>query len=57
MEEVNGLTTWLVVATGCSASQGDGEGPDIYLGDAQTEAPGVPVESGRDALLQRMLDT
>ena len=35
---------------------GDGDGPGICLGDGQTQAPGVPAESGRsDALLQRML--
>ena len=56
MEEANGPTTCLVVAAGLSASQGDGDGPDIGLGDGQTEAPGVPAESGRsDALLRRML--
>ena len=33
-----------------------GDGPGICLGDGQTEAPGVPAESGRrDALLWRML--
>ena len=48
MEEANRLTPCLVVAAGLSASQGDG--------DSQTEAPGVPAESGRcDPLLRRML--
>ena len=33
-----------------------GMGPGICLGDGQTEAPGVPVESGHsDVLLWRML--
>ena len=33
-----------------------GDGPGIYLEDDQTEAPGVPAESGRsDALLRCML--
>jgi len=42
--------------TGCTASKGDGDGPGICLGDGQTEAPGVPAESGRsDALLQYRL--
>ena len=42
--------------TGCTASKGDGDGPGICLGDGQTEAPGVPAESGRsDALLQSRL--
>ena len=50
------VTTCLVVATGWSASQEDGNGPGIYLGDGQTEAPGVPAESRRsDALLWCML--
>ena len=36
--------------------QGDGDGPGICLGDGQTEAPGVPVESGcSDELLWCML--
>ena len=41
MEEANGPSTCLVVAAGCSASQGDGDGLGICLGDGQTEAPGV----------------
>ena len=46
----------LMVAAGRSASQGDGDGPGICLRDGQTEAPGVPTESGHsDELLQHML--
>ena len=30
-----------------SASQENGDGPGICLGDGQAEAPGVPAESGR----------
>ena len=56
MEDDNGPTTCLMVAAGESASQGDGDGLGICLGGGQTEAPGVPAESGRsDALLQRLL--
>ena len=56
MEEANGPTTCLVVAACQLASQGDGEGRGICMGDGQTEAPGVSAESGRsDALLQHML--
>jgi len=52
----NGPSMCLVVAAGWSASQGSGDRPGICLGDGQTEAPGVPAESGRsDALLWRML--
>ena len=56
VEEANGPTTCLVVAAGWSASQGDGDGPGICLGDGQTEAPGVLAESGHSgALLWRIL--
>ena len=56
VEEASGPTTCLVVAAGWSASQGDGDGPGIYLGDGQTEAPGVLVESGHsEALLWHIL--
>jgi len=56
MEEANGPTTCLVVAADLSTSQGDGDGPNICLGDGQIEALEVPAESGRsDTLFQRML--
>ena len=56
VEAANGPTTCLVVAARWSASQGDGDGPRICLGDGQTEAPGVLSESGgSDALLWRIL--
>ena len=56
MEEANGPTMCLVVAAGCSAYQGDGDGPGFCLGDGQTEAPGEPAVSSRsDTLLWRML--
>ena len=45
------LASWL--QQGWSASQGDGDGPGISLGDGQTEVPGVPVESGRSDMLLR----
>jgi len=38
-----------------STFQGDGDGPGIFQGDGQMEAPGVPAESGHsDALLRHM---
>ena len=53
---VSGATKCLVVAAGLRASQGDGDGPGICLGNGETEAPGALVESGcSDALLQCML--
>ena len=48
-EEANGPTTFLVVVVVWSASQGDGDGPTIYLGDGQTEAPGVPDRGQSEA--------
>ena len=45
-----------LVAAGWSASQEDGDGPRSCLWDGQTEAPGVPEESGcSDTLLWHML--
>ena len=56
MEEANGPTTCLMAAAGLSASHGDGDGSGICLGNDQTEASGVPAESGRSGvLLRRML--
>ena len=56
LDEANGPTKCLVAAAGWFASQGDGDGPGICLGDVQTESTGVLVESGRsDALLRCML--
>ena len=43
-------TTCLMVAAGCSASQGDGDRPGICLGDGQTEAPGGKWTQRRAAL-------
>ena len=56
MEEANGTTTCLMVAAGCTASQGDEDEPGICLADGQTEASVVLVESGHsDTLLRHML--
>ena len=46
-------TLWVGVWNVLSLRDGDGLG--IYLGDGQTGAPGVSVESGRSDTLWRML--
>ena len=52
----NQPTMCLMVAAGWWASQRDGDGSGICLGDGWTEAPGVPAESvSSDTLLRRML--
>ena len=46
---------YFMVASGGVLSEGYGHGgPDVCLGDGQTEAEGVPSQGGRgDALLRR----
>ena len=55
MKKANGMTTCLVVAAGSSASQEDGAGPGICLGDGQSDAPGVSAGSGRSVALLRCM--